>query len=72
MPVNSDRNLSYISADKSLGTQPKSPASNVYPDPPWRNWLARLTVNQEVESSSLSGGVSFYFFPPILFIFAGP
>ena len=33
-------------------------------DPPWRNWLARLTVirytrlmaHQEVESSSLSGG----------------
>ena len=28
--------------------------------PPWRNWLARLTVNQEVESSSLSGGVSYF------------
>lgn len=24
--------------------------------PPWRNWLARLTVNQEVGSSSLPGG----------------
>ena len=36
-------------------------------NPPWRNWLARLTVirtrlmaHQEVESSSLSGGVSFF------------
>jgi hypothetical protein len=31
--------------------------------PPWRNWLARSTVipavYREVESSSLSGGVSF-------------
>lgn len=26
---------------------------------PWRNWLARLTVNQEVGSSSLPGDVSF-------------
>ncbi|KAL2183908.1 hypothetical protein L209DRAFT_470698 [Thermothelomyces heterothallicus CBS 203.75] len=25
-------------------------------DPLWRNWLARLTVNQEVGSSSLPGG----------------
>ena len=28
---------------------------------PWRNWLARLTVNQEVGSSSLPGDVSFWF-----------
>jgi hypothetical protein len=38
-------------------------------DPPWRNWLARLTVirytrlmaHQEVESSSLSGGDNNFF-----------
>jgi hypothetical protein len=38
-------------------------------DPPWRNWLARLTViritrliaYQEVESSSLSGGDNNFF-----------
>ena len=29
---------------------------------PWRNWLARLTVNQEVGSSSLPGDVSFCFY----------
>ncbi|KAJ5637502.1 hypothetical protein N7490_007381, partial [Penicillium lividum] len=29
---------------------------------PWRNWLARLTVNQEVGSSSLPGDVSFWLF----------
>ncbi|PWA00846.1 hypothetical protein BB558_003071, partial [Smittium angustum] len=27
---------------------------------PWRNWLARLTVNQEVASSSLAGSVWSY------------
>ena len=26
------------------------------PNPPWRNWLARQTVNLEVLSSTLSGG----------------
>ena len=43
-------------------------------DPPWRNWLARLTVirytrlmaHQEVESSSLSGGDNIFF----AFVFA--
>ena len=31
--------------------------------PPWRNWLARLTVNQEVRGSSpRGGGVPFFFF----------
>ncbi|KAJ5527576.1 hypothetical protein N7513_011735 [Penicillium frequentans] len=29
---------------------------------PWRNWLARLTVNQEVGSSSLPGDASFLSF----------
>jgi hypothetical protein len=29
--------------------------------PLWRNWLARLTVNQEVGSSSLPGGDEFSF-----------
>ena len=28
---------------------------------PWRNWLARLTVNQEVGSSSLPGDADFFF-----------
>ena len=28
---------------------------------PWRNWLARPTVNREVGSSSLPGDVSFCF-----------
>ena len=28
---------------------------------PWRNWLARLTVNQEVGGSSPPGSASFYF-----------
>lgn len=27
---------------------------------PWRNWLARLTVNQEVGGSSPPGDVSFF------------
>ncbi|KAJ5482118.1 hypothetical protein N7475_000930 [Penicillium sp. IBT 31633x] len=33
---------------------------------PWRNWLARLTVNQEVGSSSLPGDVLFVFVKLIL------
>ena len=28
---------------------------------PWRNWLARSTVNREVGSSSLPGEVLFHF-----------
>ena len=30
-------------------------------NPLWRNWLARLTVNQEVGSSSLPGGDALFF-----------
>ncbi len=36
--------------------QPINPSA-----PLWRNWLARLTVNQEVGSSSLPGGDGFTF-----------
>jgi hypothetical protein len=32
------------------------------PHPRWRNWLARLTVNQEVDGSSPSRGVVFLHF----------
>lgn len=41
--------------------------------PLWRNWLARLTVNQEVGSSSLPGGVNRYYlsFAVIHYIFLG-
>jgi hypothetical protein len=31
-------------------------SANITANPLWRNWLARLTVNQEVGSSSLPGG----------------
>ncbi|KUM57511.1 hypothetical protein ACN42_g9672 [Penicillium freii] len=38
---------------------------------PWRNWLARPTVNREVGSSSLPGDVSFLFQTIIKVIFDG-
>ena len=44
-----NRNKSSLSAPRPTSTQPTS-------TPLWRNWLARLTVNQEVGSSSLPGG----------------
>ncbi len=52
----------------SLATHQK--ATSTTADPPWRNWLARLTViritrliaHQEVESSSLSGGDNMHSF----------
>lgn len=37
--------------------------------PLWRNWLARLTVNQEVGSSSLPGGDTNKLFLFVLFFF---
>ena len=38
------------------------PNSRLIVDPLWRNWLARQTVNLEVGSSSLPGGVTNTFF----------
>ena len=44
-------------------------SANIAANPLWRNWLARLTVNQEVGSSSLPGGVNAFTFTLNFFFF---
>ena len=40
--------------------------------PPWRNWLARETVNLEVDGSSPSGGAFSFCFSPFLLWLCSP